>query len=159
LYGLLPRQYVAAEFLERLEVFRGANTFLNGAAPGGSGIGGEFNLVPKRAPDVDVNRLTVGYENQTQGYAAGDLSRRFGEDRQFGVRVNAARRDGEDSIDNEDLKLSMASIGADYHITARASVENVTDKDYWSSVGGEPGANYLVLAEPRTFKLSLSVDL
>ena len=27
LYGLLPRQYVAAEFLERLEVFRGANTF------------------------------------------------------------------------------------------------------------------------------------
>jgi outer membrane receptor protein involved in Fe transport len=34
LYGLLPRQYVAAEFLERLEVFRGANTFLNGAAPG-----------------------------------------------------------------------------------------------------------------------------
>jgi outer membrane receptor protein involved in Fe transport len=44
LYGLLPRQYVAAEFLERVEVFRGANTFLNGAAPGGSGIGGEFNL-------------------------------------------------------------------------------------------------------------------
>ncbi|HWM71488.1 MAG TPA: TonB-dependent siderophore receptor [Steroidobacteraceae bacterium] len=121
LYGLLPRQYVAAEFLERLEVFRGANTFLNGAAPGGSGIGGEFNLVPKRAPDVDVNRLTVGYENQAQGYAAGDLSRRFGADRQFGVRVNAARRDGEDSVDNEDLKLSMASIGADYH-SERAKV-------------------------------------
>ncbi len=28
LYGLLPRQYVAAEFLERVEVFRGANSFL-----------------------------------------------------------------------------------------------------------------------------------
>src|SRR5579871_246607 len=51
LYGLLPRQFVAAEFLERLEVFRGANTFLNGAAPAGSGVAGEFNLVPKRAPD------------------------------------------------------------------------------------------------------------
>ncbi len=124
LYGLLPRQYVAAEFLERLEVFRGANTFLNGAAPGGSGIGGEFNLVPKRAPDVDLNRLTVGYENQTQGYAAGDLSRRFGADRQFGVRVNAARRDGEDSVDNEDLKLSMASIGADFRSEqAKVSVD------------------------------------
>ena len=45
LYGLLPRQYVASEFLERVEVFRGANTFLNGAAPGGSGIGGEFNQI------------------------------------------------------------------------------------------------------------------
>ena len=49
IYGILPRQYVAAELLERVEVFRGANTFLNGAAPGGSGIGGAFNLVPKRA--------------------------------------------------------------------------------------------------------------
>jgi iron complex outermembrane recepter protein len=35
----------------------------------------------------------------------------------------------------------------------------VTDEDYWASVGGEPGANYLVLAAPRTFKVSLSVDL
>ena len=36
LYGVLPRQFVAAEFLERVEVFRGATAFLNGAAPGGS---------------------------------------------------------------------------------------------------------------------------
>ena len=38
LYGLLPRQYVAAEFIERAEVFRGASAFLNGAAPGGTGL-------------------------------------------------------------------------------------------------------------------------
>jgi iron complex outermembrane recepter protein len=114
LYGLLPRQYVAAEFLERVEVFRGANTFLNGAAPGGSGIGGEFNLVPKRAPDQDVNRLTAGYENQSQGFGAADFSRRFGDDREFGIRVNAAHHGGDDSVDGENLKLSMASIGADF---------------------------------------------
>lgn len=114
LYGLLPRQYVAAEFLERVEVFRGANTFLNGAAPGGSGVGGSFNLVPKRAPDADVTRLTAGWENQNEGYGAADVARRFGDDRQFGVRVNFAHRDGEDSVDNEELKLTMGSIGADY---------------------------------------------
>jgi iron complex outermembrane recepter protein len=114
LYGLLPRQYVAAEFLERVEVFRGANSFLNGAAPGGSGIGGSFNLVPKRAPEKDVNRLTVGFENQSQGYGAADFSRRLGEDHEFGVRVNAVRRDGDDSVDHENRKLSMASLGADY---------------------------------------------
>ncbi|HEY0340399.1 MAG TPA: Plug domain-containing protein, partial [Steroidobacteraceae bacterium] len=33
LYGLLPRQYLAAEVLERVEVLRGASAFLNGAAP------------------------------------------------------------------------------------------------------------------------------
>ena len=43
LYGVLPRQYVSPELLERVEVFRGASAFLNGAAPGGSGIGGAIN--------------------------------------------------------------------------------------------------------------------
>jgi iron complex outermembrane receptor protein len=31
LYGLVPRQYMASEFVERVEVFRGANAFLSGA--------------------------------------------------------------------------------------------------------------------------------
>jgi hypothetical protein len=31
-------------------------------------VGGELNLVPKRAPDIDLNRLTVGFQNQSQGY-------------------------------------------------------------------------------------------
>jgi iron complex outermembrane receptor protein len=48
---------------------------------------------------------------------------------------------------------------ADKLLTVRANVENVANKDYWSSVGGAPGDNYLVLAAPRTFLLSLSVDL
>ena len=101
LYGLLPRQYVAAEFLERVEVFRGANTFLNGAAPGGSAIGGEFNLVPKRAPDTDVSRLSAGYENRSQGYGAADFSRRFGDDHEVGIRVNVAHHGGIDSVEGE----------------------------------------------------------
>jgi iron complex outermembrane receptor protein len=37
LYGLLQRQYLAAELVERVEVLHGASAFLNGAAPGGSG--------------------------------------------------------------------------------------------------------------------------
>jgi len=36
LYGLLPRQFVAAELFERVEVFRGASAFVNGTTPGGS---------------------------------------------------------------------------------------------------------------------------
>ncbi len=54
IYGILPRQFVASEFMERVELFRGASAFLNGAAPGGSNLGGTVNLVPKRAPDEGV---------------------------------------------------------------------------------------------------------
>ncbi|GFE78427.1 TonB-dependent receptor [Steroidobacter agaridevorans] len=114
LYGLLPRQYVAAEFLERVEVFRGANSFLNGAAPNGSGVGGSFNLVPKRAPDADLNRMTLGYENDGQAYAAADFGRRFGGDDSFGLRANAVRRDGEMSIEDQERQLTMFSLGVDY---------------------------------------------
>jgi iron complex outermembrane receptor protein len=114
LYGLLPRQYVAAEFLERVEVFRGANSFLNGAAPGGSGLGGSFNLVPKRAPDNALDRITVGWENDSQGYLAADFARRLGQDGDFGVRANGVLRDGEMSVARQDRELQVLSLGMDY---------------------------------------------
>ncbi|WP_421793364.1 TonB-dependent receptor [Hydrocarboniphaga effusa] len=113
-YGLLPRQYVAAELLERTEVFRGANSFLNGAAPGGSGIGGTINLVPKRAPDDDLTRLSVGYESDAIGYAAADVARRFGDDKRWGVRGNLVGRKGDTSIDDEERELGVLALGLDY---------------------------------------------
>lgn len=115
LYGILPRQYVTAEFLERVEVFRGANAFLNGAAPGGSGLGGSVNVVPKRAGEEPLTRLTTGFENQGHWYASADVARRFGDEKEStGVRVNLARRDGEMAIDNQQRGLSMASVNVDY---------------------------------------------
>ncbi|KKN65572.1 hypothetical protein LCGC14_0480450 [marine sediment metagenome] len=44
LYSLLPRQYIATELFERVEVLRGASNFLSGATPGGGGLGGAINL-------------------------------------------------------------------------------------------------------------------
>ena len=115
LYGGLPRQYVAAELSERVEVFRGASAFLNGAAPGGSGLGGSVNIVPKRAGDDPLNRVTLGYESQGHWYGAADVSRRFGDDSQStGVRANFVQRGGETSIDNQDRELSVAAIGIDH---------------------------------------------
>jgi len=115
LYGVLPRQYVAAELSERVEVFRGASAFLNGAAPGGSGLGGSVNIVPKRAGDDPLNRVTLGYESQGHWYGAADVSRRFGDDSQStGIRANFVQRGGETSIDNQDRELSVAAIGIDH---------------------------------------------
>ncbi|GGK04585.1 TonB-dependent receptor [Pseudomonas matsuisoli] len=114
LYGLLPRQYVASEFIERVEVFRGASAFLNGAAPGGTGIGGAVNILPKRAPNEPLTRLTVGADSGGQGTVAADLGRRFGAENQFGVRLNAAKRDGETGVEDEDQTLDMFVLGLDY---------------------------------------------
>lgn len=114
LFGLLPRQFVAAELLERVEVFRGANSFLNGAAPGGGGIGGAINLVPKRAGNDPLTQLTLGVESGGQAYGAVDIGRRFGPNGNTGVRINAVRRDGNTAVDREERSLGLFSIGVDY---------------------------------------------
>jgi iron complex outermembrane receptor protein len=113
-YGILPRQFVAAELVERVEVFRGANAFLNGAAPGGTAVGGAINLVPKRAPEEDLTRLTVGFEGRGHGYGAVDIGRRFGAGDAFGVRFNGVRRDGETAVEDQDRELTVFSLGTDY---------------------------------------------
>lgn len=113
LYGLLPRQYLAAELIERVDVLKGANAFLNGAAPGGSGVGGAINIVPKRAPNYDVNQVTLGTQTGGEIYGAGDFARRFNDDK-VGVRMNIAKRDGDSAVKGESRALDMATIGTDY---------------------------------------------
>lgn len=113
LYGVLPRQYVAAELLERVEVFRGATAFLNGAAPGGSGVGGAVNLVPKRARNAPLTRLTAGWEGGDEIYAAADVSRRFGEGDAWGLRLNLASRAGEGSVEGEGRAMTVLGLGLD----------------------------------------------
>lgn len=113
LYGLLPRQYLGAELIERVEVLRGANAFLNGAAPGGSGLGGAINIVPKRAPNQSLSQISVGMRSGDQTYMAGDFARRLADDR-IGVRLNVARRDGGTAIAGESTELSLFTLGLDY---------------------------------------------
>jgi len=114
LYGLLPRQFVATELLERVEVLRGAHSFINGAAPGGSSVGGSINLLPKRAPNAPVNDVTLGIESGGQQYTALDLARRLGDQGRTGVRVNIAHRDGHTAVEREGRELSVYSLAVDH---------------------------------------------
>ncbi len=114
LYGLLPRQYVAAELLERVEVLRGASAFLNGAAPGGSGLGGAINLMPKRATNEALTELTAGLDSGPQGLLALDFSRRFGPGASTGVRLNAVVRKGDTAVDGESRQLGLLGVGFDW---------------------------------------------
>lgn len=112
LYGVLPRQFVAAELIERVEVFRGASAFLNGAAPGGTGVGGAFNLTPKRA-NGPLTRLTAGVSGADEIYAAGDLARRFGDQDEWGARLNVAGRGGEASVEDQTNTLRVVGLNLD----------------------------------------------
>ena len=115
LYNLLPRQYIATELFERVEVLRGASAFLTGASPSSSGLGGSINLLPKRAPDEPLNRVTVSLDgNGSMGTVSADIARRFGPEKSTGIRVNAAVRDGGTSVDDERGSLGLLAVGLDW---------------------------------------------
>ena len=114
LYSLLPRQYIATELFERVEVLRGASAFLNGASPNGGGIGGSINLLPKRAPNEPLNRVTFGVASGGQTQVAADVARRFGPDGNTGIRVNAASHNGGTGVKDEDVQLGLLAVGLDW---------------------------------------------
>lgn len=100
LYGITPRQIVAPELVSSVQVINGASAYLNGAAPGGSGIGGSVNILPKKA-ERDVIRGTLGYTSASHFSGAVDIARRFGANQQWGLRLNASARRGDIAIDDE----------------------------------------------------------
>ncbi|WP_338421733.1 TonB-dependent receptor [Acetobacter fallax] len=112
LYGITPRQLVSPQLYDQVQVLNGASAFLNGAAPGGSAIGGNINLMFKHAEESPLNRLTADYTSSGQGGGALDVGRRFGADKAYGFRLNAAGMDGETSIDQE--RRHDIAIGGDF---------------------------------------------
>lgn len=114
LYGLLPRQYIAAELFERVEVLRGATAFLNGSSPNGDGVGGSISLLPKRAPNDPLNVVTAGWSSGNQQFISADVARRFGPDERAGVRLNVSHRDGGTAINKEGMELGLVSLAFDW---------------------------------------------
>ena len=101
------------ESLERIDVLIGANALLNGLGPIG-GVGAMINQVPKKALETPLTRLSVGWISDSQFGTAIDLSRRFGSDGQFGIRVNAAYRDGDMAVDNQKRTVGTATVAMDW---------------------------------------------
>ncbi|MFM0642860.1 TonB-dependent siderophore receptor [Paraburkholderia bryophila] len=114
LYGITPRQLVATDALERVDLFKGANAFLGGASPNGSAVGGGLNLQLKRADDKPLTRVTLETSGSGEFGAHVDVGRRFGSQDQFGIRVNQANRDGETSIDGEHRRDNTTAVSLDW---------------------------------------------
>ncbi|WP_368300461.1 TonB-dependent receptor [Kluyvera sichuanensis] len=144
LSGVVPRQVMDTQMLERIEVFKGANALVNGAAS--SGVGGMINLEPKRAEDIPTTRVGVDYTSDSQVGGSLDVGRRFGDDNQFGARVNVLHREGEGRIDNDKRRTTLASLGLDYRgDRLRSSLDFGYQKKTFH--GGEMGVGVANIAE------------
>lgn len=145
LQGMSHRRFATVETLERVEVFKGANSLLTGAV---GRVGGTVNLVPKRPLDYALTKLTAGYEPGSRYSTQADVSRRFGPDDMYGIRINAFYQDGESVPEGNDDNLKEASVSFDYRLdNFRSNIAfDVSDRELYggnqlfSGVTGVPDA-------------------
>lgn len=112
-YGVAPNYRIFSDYAERIEVLKGPAALLYGMSPN-SGVGGVINIVPKRASPTDLTRLTGNYLSNTQGGGHLDVSRRFGADRQFGIRLNGSHHQGDTLLDNQFRQADVGAVALDY---------------------------------------------
>lgn len=125
LYGVAPSRsnVVAIESIERVEVLKGPNAMLFGMAPRGN-VGGNINVVPKRAGDTPITQFTGSYLSDTQFGAHLDVGRRFGSENSLGVRFNGLIRDGTTPVNGLSAYTGMAALGIDFKADSfRASID------------------------------------
>lgn len=104
---------------ERIEILRGTS----GIQAGTSAPGGLVNYVVKRPTDQDLR--TVRIETTSRGSLLGaiDLGGRFGENRQFGYRINVASENLKPLTHNLDGNRNLFSLAADWRITRDSVLE------------------------------------
>lgn len=146
MFGLAPTGHAPLEAVERVEVLKGPGALFSGMAPGG-GVGGVINLVPKRAGDEALNRVSVGYQSKSQFGTTLDVGRRFGEGKEAGLRINGAFNDGDTDLDGQSKKREFVSAAADYRGKAlKASVDAYYSKE--SFAGGTPAMYWFQATTP-----------
>ncbi len=115
LAGISPLRSPDMDYIERVEVLRGPSALLNGmAASGAGGVGGSYNLVTKQAGDEPLTEFTAGYTSRSQLGAHVDFGRRFGADKQFGIRFNSAFRQGDTPVDPISAEVGSGALNLDY---------------------------------------------
>lgn len=154
LSGVLPRQVVDAQMVDRIEIFKGANALMNGAAS--SAVGGMINLEPKHAGDIPQAKVGVDYTSDSQIGTTLDAGRRFGDNDQFGARVNLVHREGETRIQDDRRRTTLLSTGLDYRgDNFRTSLDVGYQKK--PSTAAQPASTFLwSISFPRRQKMTVT---
>lgn len=128
LYGMTEQRRITPEFYERIDVLKGPASMLNGMTPFGV-VGGNINLVSKRASDTPLTRFTGSYISNSQLGGHLDIGRRFGPDNAFGVRFNTLARGGDTPVERQEDRMQNAAVALDYRSEKLTASLDITNQD------------------------------
>lgn len=125
----------AAEMLDSVEVMNG----LSGALYGPATPAGVFNYQLKRPTERPTAQFTESYDSNGVFTEHLDAGGRFGPDDRFGLRLNAAKGDGQSWTDYSYEHRALAGVAFDYHASPRTVVE-LNYVYYDTNITGLPGS-------------------
>jgi len=105
----------------------------SGIQAGTSAPGGLVNLVVKR-PEGNFTSASLGWQQSGSVTATADISRRFGEQQAFGVRLNVAAEHLDPMIYNDQGRRTLLALAADW----RVSTDTLLEAEIESSRQSEP---------------------
>lgn len=100
-------------YVGNVDVMKGPVGALGAVSPE-SAVGGAVNVQSKKAGAEDLNRVSLGYFSDSRGQGAVDVSRRFGDDKEWGARFNGLYRKGESSRKHLKEENSTMALNLDY---------------------------------------------
>jgi len=115
--SIAGEQNVALENKESIEILKG----LAGLQSGMAAPGGLINYVTKRP--ADVRSVTLETDSRGSRYLAADIGTLFGQQKQFGIRINAAHETLHSYVNDTDGQRNFASLAADWVITPQARLQ------------------------------------
>lgn len=123
--GIWTRFNAPTYVMERAEVVAGPNSGLSGTGTQyeSDTAGGLVNFVTKRAGRQDFNHLITTYGGHGKLGTYLDLSRRFGKERAWGLRIMTEHVDGNTAVDKEKIKSN--SIFMNLHHEDKKSTTNI----------------------------------
>lgn len=110
-------QNVALENKERVEILKGISAIQSGM----STPGGVVNYVTKRPKDIQA--LTFSADQHGQFSVATDLGGFWGDEQQFGYRINLVNEQIESYVDHVDGERYLAALALDWKMSAQSKVE------------------------------------
>ncbi|MGB7193408.1 MAG: TonB-dependent siderophore receptor [Collimonas pratensis] len=115
--SIAGEQNVALENKESVEILNGMAGLQSGMTP----PGGLINYVTKRP--ADVRSITLETDSRGSRYLATDIGTLFGEQKQFGLRINAAHESLHSYVNDADGERNFASLAADWIISPQARLQ------------------------------------